>query len=190
MAKTICRSIFCEQSEKQLQKAFDFYDSDKNGTLDAAEFREALPLMGESVPEPHIDDLFRKFSIDECGQITFENFCKLVKAMNPKKGNSKRGSNTFSVVSDAWGRVQRTWAARTRDLQDDLPAQPNDKQKSKASVRRTGSAPAGERQSRKSSGSNDSDPKSDVNSRSSGRPIALPPKSQRVAVARQPTLAF
>merc|ERR1712241_751022 len=56
-AQSICRALFCEQNEKQLQRAFNLYDVDRNGSLDAEEVRKALPLMGENVPPEQIDRL-------------------------------------------------------------------------------------------------------------------------------------
>jgi len=42
-----------------MQPAFAVFDKDGSGKLDAAEFKLALPLMGEDVPEEKIDDIFK-----------------------------------------------------------------------------------------------------------------------------------
>merc|ERR1711924_45750 len=115
---TLCRALFCEQSEKQLRRAFRFYDTDGSGFLDAVEFRVALPLMGEDVSEERINELFRKVAVDESGCIDFDGFCRLVKAMNPKRNKEiARQSDPVAVLRDAVGRVSRTWTAKTKDLQ-------------------------------------------------------------------------
>ncbi|CAK0806575.1 unnamed protein product, partial [Prorocentrum cordatum] len=47
----ICKAIFVDMSDANLDAAFEMFDTDKGGTIDAAELRQALPLMGENVPE-------------------------------------------------------------------------------------------------------------------------------------------
>merc|ERR1712224_19948 len=139
MATAICRALFCEQSEKQLQRAFKFYDTDKSGFLEAAEFREALPLMGENVPEEEIEERFQKAAVDGSGSIDFEGFCRLVKSMNPKPKKKKKADEELEVVSlfkDAARRVSSTWAAKTKELQQaqEEPAKARKSSSSKGSV--------------------------------------------------------
>lgn len=50
---------FLDQTDEQMQPAFAVFDKDGSGKLDAAEFKLALPLMGEDVPEEKIDDIFK-----------------------------------------------------------------------------------------------------------------------------------
>ena len=61
------------------------FDLDGGGTLDAAEFKTALPLMGENVPQAKIDELYNQADTDGSGEIDYEEFCFLVKKMNPKE---------------------------------------------------------------------------------------------------------
>lgn len=181
--------FFCEQSEKQLQRAYKFYDTDRSGFLDAVEFRQALPLMGEKVPEERINELFRKAAVDESGNINFAEFCKLVKAMNPKK--KKKASQEPDVLymfRDAASRVASTWAAKTKDLQD-AEEEPDHR---KSPQRRKGGAPNSSVASEDSSGAAtaETSPKAATATGSSsahnsaGRVITLPPKSQRVSIQR------
>merc|ERR1712224_295217 len=181
MATAICRALFCEQSEKQLQRAFKFYDTDKSGFLDAVEFREALPLMGENVPEERINELFRKTAIDESGCINFEGFCKLVKAMNPKKKKqAAKESDPISVFSDAVNRVARTWAAKTRDLQDvEEPEHRKSHPRKKDSASRGSGSSAGSADPSSALGGSEGSA-----SQSSAARVVLPPKSQRVSVQK------
>ena len=61
------------------------FDLDGGGTLDAAEFKTALPLMGENVPQAEIDELYSMADTDGSGEIDYEEFCFLVKKMNPEE---------------------------------------------------------------------------------------------------------
>merc|ERR1712150_397912 len=106
-ASTICRALFYEQSEKYLRKAFKLFDTDRSGFIDACEFQRALPLMGENVPAEKIDDLFTQVDRDTSGKLDLEEFCFLVKAMNPKTRISSGSSGTsvratLTAVADTW----------------------------------------------------------------------------------------
>lgn len=196
MAHAICRALFCEQSEKQLQRAFRFYDTDRSGFLDAVEFREALPLMGENVADEKIDELFKKVAIDESGCINFAGFCKLVKSMNPKtkKKRASQENDPLSVLRDAAGRVSRTWAAKTRDLRDEEPEERSAKDRQRKKVgssdgysdRNSGVAVA----LGGGAGAATTPSSVDESWTSAGRAITLPPRSQRVSVQRYDQPSF
>lgn len=131
MVTAICRALFGDQSDKEMKKAFKFFDKDGGGTLSKGELREALPLMGENVPPARIDELFKIVDADGGGTICFEEFVTLVKGMNPRGAevnaafaafqgfsagiedfqneaamslaNAKEStSTTFSAISAAW----------------------------------------------------------------------------------------
>jgi len=185
-AQTICRALFCEQSEKHLQRAFRFFDADRSGFIEAVEFREALPLMGENVPDEQINELFRKVAVDESGNINFASFCKLVKAMNPK--SKKKAAQEFSAISmlgDAADRVARTWAAKTRALQD----HDEEPEHRKSNHRKTSGGGASVGSSAGSTGR--ASPAVIETARAAASGVALPPRAQRVSVQRyNPSDAF
>jgi len=78
----VCRGLFCKD-EESLKQAFDMFDADGGGTLDAEEFKLALPLMGEEVSAEEVETLYKEADADASGKIDFDEFCFLVKAMNP-----------------------------------------------------------------------------------------------------------
>jgi len=84
----LCRAVFCGQSDRQLRRAFRFFDSDHSGLIDAAELRRALPLMGEDVPPDRVDELFASADVDGNSKLTFQEFCGLVRAANPNAETS------------------------------------------------------------------------------------------------------
>jgi len=184
MATTVCRALFCEQSERQLQRAFKFYDTDRSDFLDAIEFRHALPLMGENVPEEEINERFRKAAVDESGNINFECFSKLVKSMNPKHKKKKKAGKEPEVVSllkDAAHRVSLTWAQKTKEVGSQQAQEPEPKKKkggrTSGSSRGSVSGSPAEPGITTAAGSG--------GHASAGRAITtLPPKSERVSVLR------
>eukprot|EP00927_Polykrikos_kofoidii_P040872 TRINITY_DN34861_c0_g1_i1.p1 TRINITY_DN34861_c0_g1~~TRINITY_DN34861_c0_g1_i1.p1 ORF type:complete len:360 (-),score=76.30 TRINITY_DN34861_c0_g1_i1:108-1187(-) len=112
-AHTIVKALFHTDSDECLQKAFEFYDADGGGSMDMAEFREALPLMGEVVPQDMVDEAFKKVDKDGSGQLDFEEFCLLIRLMNPPPtiredaGDEGAGAGAGGYVTSAmswWNR--------------------------------------------------------------------------------------
>lgn len=84
MTSALCRALFGEQSEKDIKKAFKFFDRNRDGTLNGAEVKAALPLMGDNVPQEKIDSLLKLVDKDKSEELNFDEFCVLVRGMNPK----------------------------------------------------------------------------------------------------------
>ena len=72
------------RTEKQLKKAYQFFDADLNGQIDASELRSALLLMGEGLTDTDVEELFKALDHDGDGGISFEEFCVLLRAVKEK----------------------------------------------------------------------------------------------------------
>lgn len=79
------------RTEKQLKKAYQFFDADANGQIDCTELREAMLLMGEGLSDADVSELFKALDHDGDGGISFEEFCVLLKAVR-EKGEEPTGS--------------------------------------------------------------------------------------------------
>merc|ERR1712070_790936 len=170
MANTLCRALFCEQDEKQLRKAFKFYDTDESGAISQSEFRQAIPLMGENITDDRVDELFKK-AVDEDGTISFDGFCRLVRTLNPKMKRRKKGdedeSEFLGAINSAVTAVSKTWKQRTKESRAEEKKTEKKEKRQDSETGSTAKASAG------SSG----------NHASAGRAIVtLPPKSERVQV--------
>jgi len=89
---TICRALFLEQSKEDMKAAWHVFAKQKS-CLSTHEFRKVLPLMGENVPEEEINALFQMADEDGSGEIEFDEFVMLVKAMNPKESQNAEAIN-------------------------------------------------------------------------------------------------
>merc|ERR1719478_1638739 len=98
----VCRALFLDQTEDDMKKAWLVFGLSGKGELDGAEFRKALPLMGEDVPEERIEELFKLADEDGSGRIEFDEFVILMKGMNPKDGESSAfgGFSSFPTMPD------------------------------------------------------------------------------------------
>mmetsp|Transcript_4361 Transcript_4361/g.10105 ORF Transcript_4361/g.10105 Transcript_4361/m.10105 type:complete len:363 (+) Transcript_4361:46-1134(+) len=111
MAIAICRALFCGQTEKQLQKAYKFFDSDENGRIDVSELKQALKLMAEDVSEEDVVEIFQAVDHDGNGAVSFEEFCVLVKAVKDKGDKSETG--LLSAVTTTWEKFSSGFGGST-----------------------------------------------------------------------------
>lgn len=79
----------CAQNEQEMEPSFNLL-SGGDETIDAEEFRQVVPLLGENATPEEIDALFRKADKDGSGQIDFEEYCSFLGAMQMKGGSHAR----------------------------------------------------------------------------------------------------
>lgn len=111
-AVALCQAIFGEQSDAEIQHAFSFFDKDNSGQIDAAEFRKALPLLGEDVPEEKVEELFRLADADRSERLEPAEFARLVRGMNPKQGQVTLLLEQFRTGADAFNEAFQTFRAQ------------------------------------------------------------------------------
>lgn len=97
----IVRACFCDQTEEDLSEAFDCFDATQSGSISKDELREAMPFLGENIQEADINKLFELVDRDGTGEIDFEEFCTLVKAMHPKDGQTDLSAALSGMFSNA-----------------------------------------------------------------------------------------
>ena len=64
--------------EEELLEAFQVFDKDKTGYIQAAELKHMLMNMAEKFNEEEAEDLIKRANPDETGQIAYEPFIKLI----------------------------------------------------------------------------------------------------------------
>lgn len=65
-------------SDDEIKQAFDTFDLDKNRFVGAAEIAHILQVIGEDVTDEEIDEMIRLCDADGDGQVTFDEFKKLM----------------------------------------------------------------------------------------------------------------
>ncbi|EQC31150.1 hypothetical protein SDRG_11078 [Saprolegnia diclina VS20] len=83
-----------EFSEAEILSAFKFIDLDKNAFIGAAEIRHILICMGELITDAEVDMMVKMVDRDGDGQVSFEEFRKLVIHPDP-------GDPSFDKVAEA-----------------------------------------------------------------------------------------
>eukprot|EP00658_Telonema_sp_P-2_P077901 TRINITY_DN7165_c0_g1_i3.p1 TRINITY_DN7165_c0_g1~~TRINITY_DN7165_c0_g1_i3.p1 ORF type:complete len:330 (-),score=97.34 TRINITY_DN7165_c0_g1_i3:165-1154(-) len=84
----VCRAIFLSQNVEDLKTAFLVFDTTGENTISADEFRAAMSLMAEDVPEEQLDRMFADADADGSGDIDFEEFCQFVRVLKERKPNA------------------------------------------------------------------------------------------------------
>jgi len=79
----------CARDEKEMQPSFDLF-SLGGDCINAEDFREVVPLLGETLTEEEITALFSKADKDRSGNIDFTEYCGMLDAMQMKADDSKR----------------------------------------------------------------------------------------------------
>lgn len=68
-----------KEKRKEAIKAFEFFDKDKNGFINAAELKHLFLLFfGNSITEAQIDHFLMQAELDENGNINYMNFVNLM----------------------------------------------------------------------------------------------------------------
>mmetsp|Transcript_54642 Transcript_54642/g.127776 ORF Transcript_54642/g.127776 Transcript_54642/m.127776 type:complete len:357 (+) Transcript_54642:52-1122(+) len=65
-------------SDEEIKLAFDTFDLDKNRFVGAMEIRHILDLIGEEATDEEVDEMIRMCDNDGDGQVTFDEFFKLM----------------------------------------------------------------------------------------------------------------
>eukprot|EP00931_Biecheleriopsis_adriatica_P049221 TRINITY_DN2846_c0_g1_i1.p1 TRINITY_DN2846_c0_g1~~TRINITY_DN2846_c0_g1_i1.p1 ORF type:complete len:369 (+),score=114.94 TRINITY_DN2846_c0_g1_i1:58-1164(+) len=122
-------------TDEEIKEAFTTFDLDNNRFVGAAEIAHILKLIGEEVSEQEIDEMIRMCDSDGDGQVTFDEFYKLMTTPPPplpppvvanrKKntrvqgGGAKRyaksmmGEKTaLQMASDEMGKHKGNWKAQ------------------------------------------------------------------------------
>ena len=65
-------------SNEEMKEAFREFDLDKNGYVGAAEIAHILQSMGEKATDDEVDEMILMADLDGDGQVSFEEFFKLI----------------------------------------------------------------------------------------------------------------
>ncbi|KAL1499636.1 hypothetical protein AB1Y20_011835 [Prymnesium parvum] len=90
-AKSLDNFRLSDEQRRQAQAMFAMYDKDRSGTIDAAEFREAMQRCGFNSEET--DAMFAEADVDGNGDMDLEEFTELMRTALFHGGNL-----TFSMI--------------------------------------------------------------------------------------------
>jgi len=92
-AKSVCKAMFCAQSEDDLKAAFDLFDTEGKGAMSAEDFTKMMPCLGEDMPEEKVAETLKQVDKDNSGKLEFKEFAALVALLNPKQQAAEEAKN-------------------------------------------------------------------------------------------------
>merc|ERR1711959_657944 len=79
-----------EEQRQELREAFDLFDTDGSGAVDAAELHTAMKALGFEPKKEEIAKMVREMDKDGDATVDFEEFCiMLAEKMNQKDGKEE-----------------------------------------------------------------------------------------------------
>jgi Ca2+-binding EF-hand superfamily protein len=70
--------ILTDQESKELREAFNMFDKNGAGTIDAEEIRVALRVLGFNAPDEEVKQLLAQFNVEEGSQLAFDEFTEII----------------------------------------------------------------------------------------------------------------
>ena len=129
--RTIVRALFDAATEADLKAAFAVFDRDGEGSLDAEEFREMLPLLAgdESLPFARVEMLFKQADRDHSGVLEYTEFVWLLANLNQDQADPNGVQRIVHIKS-----VEELKADRLRAAQQSVLSERARRLRSKADV--------------------------------------------------------
>jgi len=86
-------------TDEEIKQAFDTFDLDRNRFVGAAEIQHILQIIGEEVTDEEIDEMIRICDTDGDGQVTFDEFYKMMTEPEPPKPPPQPQNGRTSVIT-------------------------------------------------------------------------------------------
>ncbi|CEP10639.1 hypothetical protein [Parasitella parasitica] len=74
----------------ELKEAFDVFDKDKDGTINATELRAMMETLGDRLTLEDAKELIKDVDLDKDGTVNFEEFCIMMGVQQPKTMPKKK----------------------------------------------------------------------------------------------------
>lgn len=78
MATKTCPFVLTDQESKELREAFNMFDKEGSGTIEAAEIRVALRVLGFEAHDEEVQALISQHDKDKSARIDFDEFTQIL----------------------------------------------------------------------------------------------------------------
>ena len=86
-----------EETVAEYQEAFQLFDKDGNGSVEAAELAEVLTALGQTPSDADIQKMIAEVDADANGSIEFPEFLKMMASRHNVKDNEEEIQEAFKV---------------------------------------------------------------------------------------------
>ncbi|CAL1534475.1 unnamed protein product [Lymnaea stagnalis] len=98
--KTGPRPELTEEQKQEIREAFDLFDADGSGTIDAKELKVAMRALGFEPKKEEIKKLIAEIDKDSSGNIDFNEFLQLMTCKMSEKDSREEILKAFRLFDD------------------------------------------------------------------------------------------
>ena len=97
-ARSRAKATLTDEQKQEIREAFDLFDTDGSGTIDAKELRVAMRALGFEPKKDEIKKMISDIDKDDSGTIDFNEFLEMMTAKMSEK-DSKEEIRKVSIYS-------------------------------------------------------------------------------------------
>ncbi|KAL3818768.1 hypothetical protein ACJIZ3_004673 [Penstemon smallii] len=86
------------QKKQEIREAFELFDTDGSGTIDAKELNVAMRALGFEMSEEEITGMIAEVDKDGSGAIDFEEFCHMMTAKFGERDTKEELMKAFNMI--------------------------------------------------------------------------------------------
>lgn len=95
-----------QQKKQEIKEAFELFDTDGSGTIDAKELNVAMRALGFEMTDEQIDQMIRDVDKDGSGAIDFDEFVHMMTAKIGERDSKEELTKAFRIIDqDNKGRI-------------------------------------------------------------------------------------
>uniref|UniRef100_A0A0E0AMR4 EF-hand domain-containing protein n=1 Tax=Oryza glumipatula TaxID=40148 RepID=A0A0E0AMR4_9ORYZ len=87
-----------KQKRQEIKEAFDLFDTDNSGTIDAKELNVAMRALGFEMTEEQINQMIADVDKDGSGSIDYEEFEHMMTAKIGERDSKEELTKAFSII--------------------------------------------------------------------------------------------
>merc|ERR1712167_28149 len=91
------KSNMSEEQLQEIREAFDLFDTDGSGTIDARELKVAMRALGFQVKKAEVRKMISDIDKDDSGTIDFEEFLQMMTAKMSEKDSNEDIIKVFNL---------------------------------------------------------------------------------------------
>ncbi|KAL9234993.1 hypothetical protein vseg_009799 [Gypsophila vaccaria] len=95
-----------QQKRQEIKEAFELFDTDGSGTIDAKELNVAMRALGFEMTEEQITQMIADVDKDGSGAIDFDEFCHMMTAKIGERDTKEELMKAFRIIDqDSNGKI-------------------------------------------------------------------------------------
>ena len=94
------RSALTEEHLEELREAFNLFDTDRRGAIDARELKAAMRALGFDVKKDQVRKMLADIGRDASSSVGFDDFCELMASRMSEKGSREEVMKVFKLFDD------------------------------------------------------------------------------------------